>query len=112
MSARHCAICDKRISKKDICNNCFKIWCLDKAGNIIQEFNPRRGKVCQYPLWVQEMISSEKHIQRYVEPRELANSDLSNDELDYMEEALMAGDEFDGVISGRAGKVQRCKGAE
>lgn len=44
---RTCAVCGKTISKRDICNECYNLWCKDG-----------------YPDWVTELIRIQSKFER------------------------------------------------
>lgn len=44
---RTCAVCGKKIVKRDICNDCYKLWCIDG-----------------YPDWIKQLISMQSHFER------------------------------------------------
>lgn len=57
---RTCSVCGREISKRDICNDCYKKW----------------GNQGNYPLWLRELIRIHSAYERNYASRELTFTDL------------------------------------
>lgn len=60
---RTCAVCGKRIKKRDLCNKCFRKW----------------GDKGNYPIWLKELIYLQSSFERSYANRELTFADVGLD---------------------------------
>lgn len=71
---RRCAICGFKV-RKNLCNRCYRKYCLDKDGGLITHKDGEKSMQSRYPKWIQELIKIENHnyYQNHVKNKELVS---------------------------------------